>query len=222
MIKPGEIKKYKCEINNESIHNTILNSGGTLRIFPLVKLNQYIFPCNKFTGIHFTNPPNFSKSIINFSKTKEIFTFGNEVKKTKPKINSNQIMKKLVKVLKMDNCSVSELEINNTKIVKCKLKSKNRPVVLGVNEKILSLYSTLFPFQSNDIYKYKKSNFRFILLTETNFDYVGKDFGKKVREVYYDKKSKKAIYGTTTPEEREELADEGIDLLSIPWVNKDN
>jgi len=57
---------------------------------------------------------------------------------------------------------------------------------------------------------------------ETNFDYVGKDFGKKVREVYYDKKNKKAIYGTTTPEEREELADEGIDLLSIPWVNRDN
>ena len=57
---------------------------------------------------------------------------------------------------------------------------------------------------------------------EKNFDYVGKDFGKKVREAYYDKKSKKAIYGTTTPEEREELADEGIDVLSIPWVNKDN
>ena len=57
---------------------------------------------------------------------------------------------------------------------------------------------------------------------EKNFDYVGKDFGKKVREVYYDKKNKNAIYGTTTPEEREELADEGIDLLSIPWVNKDN
>ena len=57
---------------------------------------------------------------------------------------------------------------------------------------------------------------------EKNFDYVGKDFSKKVREVYYDKKSNKAIYGTTTPEEREELADEGIDLLSIPWVNKDN
>ena len=57
---------------------------------------------------------------------------------------------------------------------------------------------------------------------EKNFDYVGKDFGKKVREVYYDKKNKNAIYGTTTPEEREELAEEGIDLLSIPWVNKDN
>ncbi len=57
---------------------------------------------------------------------------------------------------------------------------------------------------------------------EKNFDYVGKDFSKKVREVYYDKKSKKAIYGTTTSEEREELAEEGIDLLTIPWVNKDN
>ena len=57
---------------------------------------------------------------------------------------------------------------------------------------------------------------------ETNFDYVGKDFSKKVREVYYDQKNKKAIYGTTTPEERKELAEEGIDLLSIPWISKDN
>ena len=57
---------------------------------------------------------------------------------------------------------------------------------------------------------------------ENNFDYVGKNFSKKVREVYYDKKSKKAIYGTASKKEREELAEEGIDLLSIPWVNKDN
>ena len=57
---------------------------------------------------------------------------------------------------------------------------------------------------------------------EKNFDYVGKDFTKKVREVYYDKKNKKAIYGTTTPKEREELSEEGIDLFSIPWVNKEN
>ena len=57
---------------------------------------------------------------------------------------------------------------------------------------------------------------------EKNFDYVGNDFSKKVREVYYDKKSKKSIYGTTTTKEREELAEEGIDLISIPWANKDN
>tara|TARA_B100000963_G_scaffold328382_1_gene316829 strand:+ start:1282 stop:1704 length:423 start_codon:yes stop_codon:yes gene_type:complete len=57
---------------------------------------------------------------------------------------------------------------------------------------------------------------------ENNFEFVGKNFSKKVREVYYDKKNKKAIYGTTTPKERDELAEEGIDLLSIPWINKDN
>ena len=57
---------------------------------------------------------------------------------------------------------------------------------------------------------------------ENNFENVGKNFSKKVREVYYDKKSKKTIYGTTTEEEREELKEEGIDLFSIPWVSKDN
>ena len=57
---------------------------------------------------------------------------------------------------------------------------------------------------------------------EKNFEFVGDKFSKKVREIYYDKKNKKSIYGTTTPEEREELAEEGIDLLSIPWVSKDN
>ena len=57
---------------------------------------------------------------------------------------------------------------------------------------------------------------------EENYEYVGKNFSKKVREIYYDKKSKKTIYGTTTPKEREELTEEGIDLLSIPWIGKDN
>ena len=57
---------------------------------------------------------------------------------------------------------------------------------------------------------------------EKNFEYVGNNFSKKVREVYYDKKSKKSIYGSATSEERKELEEEGIDLLSIPWVSKDN
>ena len=40
--------------------------------------------------------------------------------------------------------------------------------------------------------------------------------------VVNDKKNKKTFYGTTTPEERAELENEGIDLLTIPWVSKDN
>ena len=57
---------------------------------------------------------------------------------------------------------------------------------------------------------------------EKNFEFVGDKFSQKVREVYYDKKTRKTIYGSTTKEEREELAEEGIDLISIPWVSKDN
>ena len=56
---------------------------------------------------------------------------------------------------------------------------------------------------------------------QKKFDYVGKDFSRKVREVYYDKNNQ-AIYGTATPKEREELAEEGIDFLTVPWVSKDN
>ena len=57
---------------------------------------------------------------------------------------------------------------------------------------------------------------------EKNFEFVGDKFAGKVRDVYYNKEKNKAIYGTATPEERKELADEGIDLLSIPWISKDN
>ena len=57
---------------------------------------------------------------------------------------------------------------------------------------------------------------------EKNYEYVGKNFSNKVREIYYDKKNNKMIYGTTSLKEREELAEEGIDLISIPWIDKEN
>ena len=74
----------------------------------------------------------------------------------------------------------------------------------------------------NDYKKEKNELLKLRKYIEKNFNYVGKDFSKIVREIYYDKKSNKAIYGTATFKEREELAEEGIDLLSIPWVKKDN
>ena len=79
-----------------------------------------------------------------------------------------------------------------------------------------------FEFTDKDFIYEKNKLLKLRKFIEKNFDYVGKDFSKKAREVYYNKKSKKAIYGTTTLEERKELSEEGIDLLSIPWINKDN
>ena len=96
-------------------------------------------------------------------------------------------------------------------------KSLMAPTILNLKEKDKKIETINNEFKNE---KNKLLNLRKYI--EKNFDYVGKDFSKKVREVYYDKKNKKAIYGTTTSKEREELAEEGIDLLSIPWINKDN
>ena len=103
----------------------------------------------------------------------------------------------------------------NSKIVKKSIMapmisvSKNNNVnKFQINEKILKK-------QRNKLIKLRN-------YIEKNFEYVGEDFSKKVREIYYDKKNKKTIYGITSPEERKELKEEGIDLLSIPWVDKNN
>ena len=54
---------------------------------------------------------------------------------------------------------------------------------------------------------------------EKNFEYVGKNFPKEVRNIYYDKSKNKNIYGKATLEETEELKDEGIELTTIPWID---
>ena len=79
-----------------------------------------------------------------------------------------------------------------------------------------------FEINNNILQKERKKLIKLRNFIEKNFEYVGEDFSKKVREIYYDKKNKKTIYGTTSPEERKELKDEGIDLLSIPWLDKEN
>ena len=79
----------------------------------------------------------------------------------------------------------------------------------------------------NKISNIKMKNFKKDLqnlrkFVEKNFEFVEKNFAKKIREVYYDKKSEKNIYGSTTEEEKEELREEGIELVSIPWIDKEN
>ena len=75
---------------------------------------------------------------------------------------------------------------------------------------------------SEEIRNFKKDLVKLRKFVEKNFEYVEHNFANRVREVYYDKKSKKNIYGSTTAEEKEELKEEGIDLVNIPWVEKDN
>jgi len=115
-------------------------------------------------------------------------------------------------------------KLNKKKLLECIYCNSKKVSKSIMSPMISSLKNKKDPNnKSNKDLKNKKNKLLFLRkYVENNFDYVGKDFSKKVREFYYDKKSKKGIYGTASQKEREELAEEGIDLLSIPWVNKDN
>ena len=55
---------------------------------------------------------------------------------------------------------------------------------------------------------------------EKNCKNVGENFTREARKIHYDKKKSKGIYGKATPEETAELLEEGIEVASIPWVDK--
>jgi hypothetical protein len=53
---------------------------------------------------------------------------------------------------------------------------------------------------------------------EKNCDYVGEQFADEARRIHRGESDVRGIYGETTPEQAEALADEGIEVNRIPWV----
>ena len=49
---------------------------------------------------------------------------------------------------------------------------------------------------------------------------VGENFAYEARKIYYSEKKSKAIYGRVTMEEINELEEEGIETITIPWFKK--
>ena len=115
---------------------------------------------------------------------------------------------------KLDKKKLLECIYCSSKKIK---KSIMAPMVSGskIKEDGVSFTNKKLLSQKNDLLKIRN-------YIENNFEFVGDKLSKKVREVYYDRQTKKSFYGTATSEEREELAEEGIDLLTVPWVSKDN
>ena len=68
--------------------------------------------------------------------------------------------------------------------------------------------------------KVKKQLLEFRKYIEKNCEDVGENFTKEARSIYYDKKNSKGIYGKATQEETSELLEEGIEVTTIPWVDK--
>jgi hypothetical protein len=55
---------------------------------------------------------------------------------------------------------------------------------------------------------------------EANCDYVGPDFAEEARKIHYGETAKRGIYGEATDEEASALADEGIEVQSLPWPQR--
>ena len=90
-----------------------------------------------------------------------------------------------------------------------------------------SVMAPNLPCKSNKIFKksrleknIKKRLLDFRKYVEKNCRNVGENFSSEARSIHYDKKTSKGIYGKTTPEEASELIEEGIEVMSIPWVDK--
>jgi hypothetical protein len=51
---------------------------------------------------------------------------------------------------------------------------------------------------------------------------VGKNFAEEARKIHYGEVEPEGIYGEVTSVEREQLDEEGIEVLQMPWLPKDN
>jgi len=81
--------------------------------------------------------------------------------------------------------------------------------------------------KSNKIFKktkleknIKKQLLNFRKYIEKNCRNVGENFTKEARNIHYDKKTSQGIYGKATPEETYELLEEGIEVVTVPWIDK--
>ena len=90
-----------------------------------------------------------------------------------------------------------------------------------------SVMAPNLPRKSNKIFKknkleknIKKQLLNFIKYIEKNCRNVGDNFAREARSIHYEKKNSQGIYGKTTPEEASELIEEGIEVVTVPWVHK--
>ena len=111
-----------------------------------------------------------------------------------------------LKLKKMIECSFC-----GTKSIDKTIMSPN----IGIKELEEKSFKT-----SNKLEKVRSDLLKMRNFIEKKFEYVGTNFPREVRNIYYDKRKNKNIYGKATQEESEQLKDEGIELTAVPWIDK--
>ena len=116
-------------------------------------------------------------------------------------------------------------KLKSKKIIECTFcgtknvqKSIMSPNIVSKQQKEKNIKSSKY------IKKLRKDLLKMRNFIEKNFKYVGDNLPHEVRNIHYDKKKNKNIYGKATLKETEELREEGIELTAVPWIDnkKDN
>ena len=110
----------------------------------------------------------------------------------------------VLKKRKLVNC----IYCNSTSVKKS-IMSPNLPVKSQKKSKKVELEKNI-----------KKQLLNFRRYIEKNCKNVGDNFPQEARNIHYDQKTSKGIYGKATQEEANELLEEGIEVGTIPWINK--
>jgi hypothetical protein len=111
-----------------------------------------------------------------------------------------------LKITKMLECIFcNSLNIEKSIMSPTVLKSKNEIKKNASNKEIINTKKKLIEIRN---------------FVEKNFEFVGDNFATKARDIYYNENKNKNIYGMASKKEKKELLDEGVDLITIPWIDK--
>ena len=109
--------------------------------------------------------------------------------------------------------------LSKKKIVKC-INCNSTSVKKSIMSPNLVTKSNKTTDVQDSAKKIKKELLKFKKYIEQNCENVGDNFAQEARNIHYDNKKLKSIYGRATAEEANELQDEGIDIATIPWIDR--
>ena len=109
--------------------------------------------------------------------------------------------------------------LNKKKLIKC-IYCESSVIKKSVMAPNLSSKSNKISKKMKLERNIKKQLWDFRKYIEKNCKNVGENFTRESRSIHYDKKTSQGIYGRATSEETSELLDEGIEVATIPWVDK--
>jgi hypothetical protein len=100
--------------------------------------------------------------------------------------------------------------------IECNSNNVNKSIMAPNVSSSKKINNINYKFQKN----IKKKIIEYQKFIEKNCKYVGDNFAQEARSIYYDNEETKGIYGRVTDEEMDELNEEGIETIAIPWYDK--